>query len=59
LASYNLFQNNPGLLRDGIHPTDIGDQSIGGLWASNLASDIAAATGNTTTGYPRSRVANE
>lgn len=57
LSSYNLFQNNPSLLRDGIHPTDIGDQAIGALWASGIESDLT--TSPAAAGFPRSRVVNE
>lgn len=54
-ASYNLFQIDASLLRDGIHPTDEGDQTLGALWASNVASDVSSET---PAGYPRSRVVN-
>jgi lysophospholipase L1-like esterase len=57
LASYNLFQNDPSLLRDGIHPTDLGDQTMGGLWGSNVASDLGSGA-TTAAGYSRSRVVN-
>jgi hypothetical protein len=55
LASYNLFQDNPTLLRDGVHPTDIGDQTMGGLWAGNVSIDLGWG-GTTLAGYSRSRV---
>ena len=59
LTSYNLFQNNPALLRDGIHPTDIGDQTMGALWASNVASDLTVGSGEEAlAGYNRSRIVN-
>jgi lysophospholipase L1-like esterase len=57
LASYNLMQAYPDLLSDGIHPDAKGVAALGGLWASNLAADIAPSTENA--GYSRSRIANE
>jgi hypothetical protein len=56
LASYNFFQKYPDQLSDGIHPGDQGVGSFGGLWASNVASDITPPVA--TAGYSRSRVVN-
>ena len=45
LESYNFFQKYPDQLSDGIHPGDQGVGSFGGLWSSNVATDITPSGG--------------
>jgi lysophospholipase L1-like esterase len=61
LASYNWFQLHPSYQRDGIHPTDLGDQSLGALWAEDMIAGMVGGVSvvSNPSGYSRARLCNE